>query len=155
MKKVFFVVMLLWTLGFVYGHSSAEPWYKVMWTDINEHSNVNLGKNVAWGYGHDFISGKNYQGGIFSIWQYRFFHIEYGLLDVVREKGPISHTLGGSVYVKPFIKWARIPDDYIAIKQLYIGGSARYDLHRWGVLLLAHLTFGLSSDDGKVWGSAK
>ncbi len=124
--------------AFITEHKS---WISRIWEDVKDNSHLNLGTDIAYGAGHDFINGKNYRGGIFSIYNYRKLHLEYGLLDPFKN-GPVSHSIGSGIRIQPFINWARIPDQYKAIKQMYINTSTRYDLHHWGFMLLVHAGYG-------------
>ncbi len=123
-----------------------QSWYAAAWEDLKANSSLNLGQNIAYGWVGDFVYGKNLTGFKHSIYNYRFIHLEYGAMFQIGETrtithSPMHHTIGPSIYIRPFVNWALIPDDFIMLKQLYIGPVSGYDLHRWTGGIQVHLPF--------------
>lgn len=151
-KKIAFAVIfvLLWL---AMGGYARAGWVGNAWGDLKANSKNNLGSNLAFGCIQDFVYGRSYTGFKTSVYSYRELHLEYGaMLRIYKGKpiasGIVNHTLGISIYVQPFLRWAYIPKKYVLIKNLYIGPVVGYNLHRWTAGLQIHLPFAdLDHDD--------
>lgn len=148
MRKVLIAMCLV---GFMSSVASAESWPTKLWNDLKEHSSVNLGTNISYGSIHDFVYGDTYTGAKTSLWSWRAIHLEYGFMQRVDGGSPVSHSLGASVYLQPFLSWAFIPEKWVAVKQIYAGPVVMYDKYLWRAGIQIHLQFGFEMIDGKIW----
>lgn len=146
-KQAVFLLFMVWILAFAVGASRAESWPKVIWNDLQENSSFNLGTNVAAGVAYDFTFRRIKVGAITSIYNWRKLHLEYGAL-MDKEDGslPVTHSIGVSFRLRPFLNM-KIPDKYVAIKNLHIGSACGYDLHHFSGLLQFHWPFGGLDED--------
>ncbi len=151
MKKIVWLWIILFLVGVAASFSFAESWTKAKWSDLKAHSEVDLGTNISYGTIHCFIYGDTYTGAKTSLWHYRTIHAEYGFMQKVNGQAPVSHSLGVSVYIQPLLKWAFIPEKWVAVKNLYAGPVVMYDKYRWRAGLQLHLQFGFETQSGQLW----
>lgn len=151
MKKQWRFVFALAAFAFLAPFPAfAESWPVRMWKDVQENSSVNLGDNVAWASYHDFVYGDTLTGMKSSLWNYRWFHLEYGMAQRVDGTPPMSHTLGAGIYLQPLLKWAAVPKKWEAIKKIVVGPFTGYDFRRWRAGIQAHLMFSLRGKDSEI-----
>lgn len=110
-----------------------------MWRDLKAHSEIDLGKKIAYGSLHDFVYGDTLLGLKAFLCHYRKLQFEAGATQRVDGQSPVMYTFGASVALQPFLKPITLPEDYKLLRSLYVGPFVGYDLHRWRGGLQIHL----------------